>query len=108
MYDTTTHVNMVKARIRRKRRARAQRGIILLSALCAAVFIALAGVTGTLAVARPAACPGLYGSMLLEDAGGYVLVGVISFTAAVVLTVLCIHIREKRKRREETKGGEEG
>lgn len=109
MYDTATHVSMVKARIRQKRRARERRGIIGLSALCAAVLLVLTGATGILSGIRPAARPGLSGSMLLlEHAGGYVLVGVISFTAAVVLTVLCIHIRERRKRREETKGGEEG
>ena len=47
---------------------------------------------------------GGFGAMLLhEDAGGYVLVGVAAFTAAVVLTVVCmrLHEREKQKRKHE-------
>lgn len=47
---------------------------------------------------------GGFGAMLLrEDAGGYVLVGVAAFTAAFVLTVVCmrLHEREKQKRKHE-------
>ena len=37
-----------------------------------------------------------FGAMLLrEDAGGYVLVAVVSFAAAVVITALCFHLRKK-------------
>ena len=39
---------------------------------------------------------GVFGTMLLrEDAGGYVLVGVVCFAAAVVITALCFHLRKK-------------
>ena len=44
---------------------------------------------------------GVFGAMLLrQDAGGYVLVGVVSFTAAAVITALCfrLRIRENRKK----------
>ena len=45
---------------------------------------------------------GLYGSILLhEGASGYVVVGVLSFTAAVVITVLCIRYRKKCAKKEE-------
>ena len=38
----------------------------------------------------------MYGAILLhEGAGGYVLVAVISFTVAVVITALCIKFRKK-------------
>lgn len=44
--------------------------------------------------------PGLYGSTLLsEDAGGYVMTGILAFSAAVVITVLCIR-HSDRKRQE--------
>ena len=33
--------------------------------------------------------------LLREDAGGYVLVAVVSFAAAVVITALCFHLRKK-------------
>ena len=36
-------------------------------------------------------------SLLSADAGGYVLVAVISFIAAVVITVICLKIKEKNK-----------
>ena len=57
-------------------------------------------------VVRPGqtAAWGVFGAMLLrEDAGGYVLVGVAAFAAAVVLTVVCMrmHEREKQKQKHE-------
>lgn len=41
--------------------------------------------------------------LLREDAGGYVLVGVAAFVAAVVLTVVCmrLHEREMQKQKHE-------
>ena len=45
---------------------------------------------------------------LLENAGSYVLVGVICFIAAVVVTVFCTRLRKKNNKQEEqTKEGEE-
>ena len=38
-------------------------------------------------------------TMLLEGAGGYVLVSVVSFAAAVVITVTCIRFHRKQKER---------
>ena len=62
---------------------------------------ALAGTISALTQASPAAGPGMYGSMLLyQDAGGYVLVGVASFTAAVVITALCMKYRNREKKRD--------
>ena len=49
---------------------------------------------------------GMYGSILLhEDAGGYVLVGVVSFATAVVITVLCVKLRERERRGRGTEKG---
>ena len=51
-----------------------------------------------------AAAIGTGGAMLLyENAGGYVLVGVAAFAAAVVITVACIRYREKNTRKTQTK-----
>lgn len=53
------------------------------------------------AVQGQTAAWGSFGTMLLrEDAGGYVLVAVVSFAAAVVITALCfrLKIREKQKK----------
>ena len=44
---------------------------------------------------------GMYGTMLLYDgAGGYVLVGVVSFTVAVIVTALCMKYRNREKRQD--------
>ena len=102
MCDTTARVARVRARTRQlRRRAREKRAIGALSALCAALVAALAGTISALTQASPAAGPGMYGSMLLyQDAGGYVLVGVASFTEAVVIRALCMKDRNREKKRD--------
>ena len=46
---------------------------------------------------------GVFGAMLLrEDAGGYVLVAVVSFAAAAAITALCIRLRNRKNQK---KGG---
>ena len=39
--------------------------------------------------------------LLRQDAGGYVLVAVVSFAAAVVITALCFRLRSKENRRKD-------
>ena len=56
-----------------------------------------------------AAVQGAYGATLLSDsAGGYVLVGVASFTAAAVLTVVCMRLHEREKREKNNETDKEG
>ena len=51
---------------------------------------------------------GVFGAMLLrEDVGGSVLVGVVCFAAAVVVTVFCTRLRKNNKQQEQTKEDEE-
>ena len=51
---------------------------------------------------------GVFGAMLLrDDAGGSVLVGVVCFAAAVVVTVFCTRLRKNNKQQEQTKEDEE-
>ena len=100
MYDAKTRAALVKARVRAARRRQARRGIYGLGGMCTALLAVLVGAVDAAAGGQPqAATEGTFGAMLLhEAAGGYVLVGVVSFTAAMVLTVLCIRYREKRRR----------
>jgi hypothetical protein len=54
-------------------------------------------------VVRPGqtAAWGVFGAMLLrEDAGGYVLVAVVSFAAAAAITALCMRFRIRENRKE--------
>ena len=45
---------------------------------------------------------GSFGAMLLrEDAGGYVLVAVISFAAAAAITALCIRLRNRENQKKD-------
>lgn len=102
MYDTTRRVELVKRQIRKNTRRRQKRGIGRLSAVCMLLFAALMQTADRFVGQGQTAAWGGFGAMLLrEDTGGYVLVGVAAFTAAVVLTVVCmrLHEREKQKRK---------
>ena len=101
MYDTARRVALVKQRVRENNRRRQQRGIYGLSAACMLLFAVLMQAADAFAVQGQTAAWGSFGTMLLrEDAGGYVLVAVVSFAAAVVITALCfrLRIREKQKK----------
>ena len=101
MYDTVRRVALVKQRVRENTRRRQRRGIYGLSAACMLLCAALMQTAGTVIGPGQTAAWGVFGAMLLrEDAGGYVLVGVVSFTAAAVITALCfrLRIRENQKK----------
>lgn len=82
------------------RRKRENRLLCGLSSLCAALALSLIRIIGDAAGSpRGGMVPGLYGAMLLYgDAGGYVLAAVLSFAAAVVITVLCIKHKAKTEK----------
>ena len=66
--------------------------------LCAALM----QTAGTVVGPGQTAAWGVFGAMLLrEDAGGYVLVAVVSFAAAAAFTVLCFRLRSKENRRKD-------
>ena len=101
MYDTARRVTLVKQRVRENTRRRQRREAISLSAFCLMLFTALAGAADALIVRGQTAAWGVFGAMLLrEDAGGYVLVAVVSFAAAAAITALCfrLRIRENQKK----------
>ena len=101
MYDTETRVCLVKQRVAEKRRRQEWRGIYRLSALCMTLFLSLVRMVGAVQ-GQPMEAPGMYGTILLhEDAGGYVLVAVISFTVAVVITALCIKFRKRGQKSQD-------
>ena len=106
MYDTARRVELVKRQIRKNTRRRQKRGIGRLSAVCMLLFAVLLQTADRVIGQGQTDAGGSFGAMLLrEDAGGYVLVAVVSFAAAaaVVLTVVCmrLHEREKQKQKHE-------
>ena len=103
MYDTARRVALVKQRVRENTRRRQRREAISLSAVCMLLFVVLMQAAGTVVGSGQPEAWGVFGAMLLrEDAGGYVLVGVVSFAAAAVITALCFRLRNRENRR---KGG---
>ena len=103
MYDTARRVALVKQRVRENTRRRQRREAISLSAFCLMLFTALAGAADALIVRGQTAARGVFGAMLLrEDAGGYVLVAVVSFAAAAAITALCFRLKNRENQK---KGG---
>lgn len=101
MYDTARRVALVKQRVRENTRRRQRREVISLSAACILLCAALMQTAGTVVGPGQTSAWGVFGAMLLrEDAGGYVLVAVVSFAAAVAIIALCfrLRIRENRKK----------
>ena len=102
MYDTARRVALVKQRVRENTRRRQRRGIYGLSAACMLLFAVLMQAAGTVVGPGQPEAWGVFGAMLLrEDAGGYVLVGVVCFATAVVITALCFRLRSKENRRKD-------
>ena len=105
MYDTARRVALVKQRVRENTRRRQRRGIYGLSAACMLLFAVLMQAAGTAVGQGQTAAWGAFGAMLLrEDAGGYVLVAVVSFAAAAAITALCFRLRSRENRRKDGTG----
>ena len=105
MYDTARRVALVKQRVRENARRRQRREAISLSAACILLCAALMQTAGTVVAPGQTAAWGVFGAMLLrEDAGGYVLVAVVSFAAAAAITALCIRLRNRENQRKDGTG----
>ena len=103
MYDTARRVALVRQRVWKNTRRRQQHSIYGLSAACMLLFMVLMQTAGTVVGQGQPAAWGVFGAMLLrEDAGGYVLVAVVSFAAAAAITALCIRLRIRENQK---KGG---
>ena len=100
MYDTARRVALVKQRVRENTRRRQRREVISLSAACILLCAALMQTAGTVVAPGQTAAWGVFGAMLLrEDAGGYVLVAVVSFAAAAI-TALCFRLRNRENQKK--------
>ena len=101
MYDTARRVALVKQRVRENTRRRQRRGIYGLSAMCMLLFAVLTQAAGTVVGPGQPEAWGVFGAMLLrEDAGGYVLVAVVSFAAAAAITALCFRLRNRENQKK--------
>ena len=102
MYDTARRVALVKQRVQENTRRRQRREVGGLSAVCLLLLAALMESADALIAPGQTAAWGSFGAMLLrEDAGGYVLVAVVSFAAAATITALCFRLRNRENRRKD-------
>ena len=102
MYDTARRVALVKQRVRENTRRRQRRGIYGLSAMCMLLFAVLTQTAGTVIGPGQPEAWGVFGAMLLrQDAGGYVLVGVVCFAAAAAITALCFRLRNRENQKKD-------
>ena len=105
MYDTARRVTLVKQRVQETARRRQRREAISLSAACMLLFVVLTQAAGTVVGPGQTAAWGVFGAMLLrEDAGGYVLVAVVSFAAAAAITTLCFRLRNRENQKKDRTG----
>ena len=105
MYDTARRVALVKKRRHEYARRKQQREICGLSAACMLLFAALMQAAGTVVGPGQPEAWGVFGAMLLrEDAGGYVLVAVVSFAAAAAITALCFRLRGRENQKKDGTG----
>lgn len=97
MHTTSERVEIVKHRVSILRRRKENRMFGILSALCMVLTVALVTTIGTVAdTTGLGMVPGLTGSIMrFDSAGGYVLVGLLAFIVAVVVTVLCMRHKAK-------------
>ena len=103
MYDAARRVAIVKKRVREHTRRQQHRSVCALSIACALLFAALMQTAGIVIGPGLTSAQGGFGAMLLrENAGGYVLVAVVSFAAAAAITALCIRLRSRENQK---KGG---
>ena len=101
MYDTAKRVALVKRRVHERSRRKRRREAISLSAVCLLLFAVLTQAVGTAVGQGQTAVWGVFGAMLLrEDAGGYVLVAVVSFAAAAAITALCFRLRNRENQKK--------
>ena len=105
MYDTSRRVALVKQRVRENTHRRQRREAISLSAACMLLCAVLTQAAGMVVGPGQIATQGIFGAMLLrEDAGGYVLVGVVDFAAAAAFTALCFRLRNRENQKKDGTG----
>ena len=105
MYDTARRVALVKQRVRENTRRRQRREAISLSVACMLLCAVLTQAAGMVVGPGQTAAQGIFGTMLLrEDAGGYVLVGVVAFAAAAAITALCFRLRSRENQKKDGTG----
>lgn len=100
-YDIDESMRLIQIRSREIIYRKKRRNIYYLATLAAAVFIAFVvtiySLTGFGQASVGSSAYGAY--MLSEEAGGYIVIGVICFVLAVILTLICVKYADKAKKK---------
>ena len=97
-YNLDESVMIVEKKIQNRKIRKLRRSICSLCAL-AAILVGLAvfSLYNFISFGEVGHSHSVYGTLMISnEAGGYVLVGVVSFFAAVALTLLCLYIRRRK------------
>lgn len=98
---TDLRMTLIKQRVRTLQRQRINRSLIGLATVCILLSVFLVHLLKYLPRDTPlkfVVYPMYFGAMLLENSGSYVLMAVIAFTLGVVVTFICLYLREKWKK----------
>ena len=96
MHTTDQRIQRLRERTSQLQTQRDNRIIRVSGLVCVLLCAALITLVGTISGFGPGTVPQMYGTTLLfEGAGGYVLVGVLAFAAAVLITVWGMNSRHK-------------
>lgn len=107
MLNADERVALVKTRARARKRTVAKRRIASLSSACAVLLVCLVGLVASFSQLGEADVMGLYGSLVrYNQAGGYVIVALVSFAVAVAVTLGCVAYRNRSVGRIRSDGKE--
>jgi hypothetical protein len=100
---TEHRLNRIRSRAKAIQRWQENRWIAALGSVCLVLTVVLgriirAELRGVTLI--PQFEQEYWGTMLLKDAGGYVLVAVLAFTVGVTFAIVCIHLSRKHKYNE--------
>ncbi len=97
-YSLDESVTIVENKIKSRKIRKLRRSICSLCTLCAILIgLAVFSLYNYISFGEVGSSHSVYGTLMISDeAGGYVLVGVVSFFAAVAATLLCVYIRRRK------------
>ena len=100
-YSIEESLRQIETRSRKIRYRKQRRNVGLLATMTALVLMVSIAVGYSLVgMKEPGSLESVYGSFILsEEAGGYVIVGVLCFVAAVILTLVCVRWKERSDRK---------
>lgn len=102
---TSLRMNLIKQRVSELRHQQISRSFIGLSVVCILLSAFLVNIFNDTSGDIPSKLEVndiVFGTILLENAGGYVLVAVIAFIFGVIMAGICLYLKEKRETGKKT------